>query len=63
MRLEVVRRGRLELHACMVCGDRTDDTILANRRCMAWQPTHAWKARLWERIRQLAAAEQAQVPV
>lgn len=60
MRIELVpRRGSLVLRlwACFTCGDRIDDTILANRRCMAAQETHDWKAALWERIRLLARVE------
>ncbi len=50
-------RSRLCLLACMVCGDRTDETILANRRCMARHETHNWKTRLWNRIQLLASLE------
>lgn len=50
-------RSRIHLLACMACGDRTDATILANRRCMAREDTHDWKWRVWERIRQLASVE------
>ena len=50
-------RSRLTLFACMACGDRTDETILANRRCMVRQETHSWKTRVWDRIRLLAALE------
>lgn len=57
MRVERVRRTRIQLRACFTCGDRIDDTILANRRCMAAQETHDWKAALWERIRLLARME------
>lgn len=51
------RRPALQLLACMACGDRTDATILANRRCMVRQETHSWKARVWERIRSMVARE------
>lgn len=54
LRVERVRRTRIRLLACFTCGDRMDETILANRRCMAEQETHDWKAALWERIRMLA---------
>jgi len=57
LRIEQVRRSRLWLRACMVCGDRTDETILANRRCMVRQEAHSWKSRLWDRIRLLAKLE------
>ena len=54
MRVERLRRRRAWLWACFACGDRTDETILANRRCMARQETHDWTTSLWERIRMLA---------
>lgn len=57
LRIEPVRRRgapTLHLWACFTCGDRTDATILANRRSMAAEETHDWKAALWERIRMLA---------
>lgn len=57
LRPEQVRRMQIHLLACTACGDRTDATILANRRCMARQDTHTWKTRLWERIRLLASLE------
>jgi hypothetical protein len=57
LRSEYIRRGRLELLACLACGDRTDETILANRSCMAGQEEHSWKTSLWERIRLLASGE------
>ena len=57
LRIERVRRTRLQLLACVACGDRTDETILANRRCMARQDTHDWTTSLWERIRMLASLE------
>ena len=57
MRVERVRRTRVQLLACFTCGDRTDDTILENRRWMAEQGDHDWKASLWERIRMLARLE------
>jgi len=52
-------RSRHSLLACMACGDRTDDTILANRRWMAQQETHSWKTRTWDRIRMLVEEEVA----
>ncbi len=58
LRIEYVRRTRLQLLACLSCGDRTDETILANRRCMAGQEQHSWKTRIWDRIRLLASLEQ-----
>lgn len=58
LRNEYVRRSRVRLRACMACGDRTDETILANRRCMVRQEHHDWKTSLWNRIRMLAAMEQ-----
>ena len=60
LRIEWVRRHGspvLRLWACFTCGDRIDDTILANRRGMAAQETHDWKAALWESIRTLARME------
>lgn len=57
MRVERVRRTRVQMLACFTCGDRTDATILANRRCMVEQGAHDWKASLWERIRMLARLE------
>ena len=51
-------RSRLILLACMACGDRTDETILAHRRWMARQDTHSWKTRTWARIQHLAAQEE-----
>lgn len=57
LRIERVRRTRIELLACIACGDRTDETILANRRCMAREENHCWKAGLWERIRLLASGK------
>lgn len=58
LRIERVRRTRLQLLACLSCGDRTDETILANRRCMAGEEHHDWKTRLWDRIRMMAAREE-----
>lgn len=52
-------RSRLMLQACTACGDRTDETILANRRCMAAQPQSEWKARIWTRMLSLARMEVA----
>lgn len=57
MRVERVRRTRIRLLACFTCGDRTYETILANRRCMAEQGDHEWKISLWNRIRMLARLE------
>jgi hypothetical protein len=48
----------MTLLACLACGDRTDETILANRRCMA-QREDPWKTRVWERIRMLVAVQVA----
>jgi len=52
-------RSRWALLACMACGDRTDDTILANRRCMAAQPDSDWKTRIWARVLTLARMDAA----
>lgn len=48
-------RSRHLLLACMACGDRIDDTILANRRCMVQRETYEWQTRVWQRIRLLVA--------
>lgn len=58
LRIERVRRSRVRLLACLACGDRTDETILANRRCMARQEQHSWNTSLWDRIRMLASREE-----
>lgn len=51
-------RSRHSMLACMACGDRIDDTILAHRRRMVQQDeTHEWKRRLWERIRTITGQE------
>jgi hypothetical protein len=40
----------------MACGDRIDETILANRRGMVQrEECDAWKRRLWDRIRLMNA--------
>lgn len=57
LRIERVRRTRLQLLACLSCGDRVDETILANRRCMARTETHSWKTRIWDRIQLLASGK------
>jgi hypothetical protein len=50
-------RSRYALLVCMACGDRIDETILANRRGMLRGAHTEWKARLWDRIRGLVARE------
>lgn len=60
LRVERVHwRSPFTLRVCTACGDRTDETILANRRCMAAKPYSDWKSRLWDRVRLLARMEVA----
>ena len=54
-------RSRAFLLACMACGDRIDETILANRRGMVQRETDPWKTRVWERIQHLSAQQEGAI--
>lgn len=46
------------LRACLACGDRTDETILAHRRGQARREVPNWQTATWDRILSLVAQEE-----
>lgn len=54
-------RSRHWLLACLACGERIDETILAHRRGQARREVSSWKTHTWEHIRTLVAQKEVAV--